>query len=92
MSSGAAKSVRILNLADHWPDCPIGSDISDWIAADHTREELDALIASAIPWHPREDHQERRPANFRSAFHSSAVQRDPTFNRTELLDQRLHPA
>ena len=50
MSVGVARSVRILKLAEHWRDCPVGGDISDWVAADHTREELDALIASAVPW------------------------------------------
>ena len=44
MSAGTAKSVRVLKLADHWPDCPKGGDISDWLAAGHTREQLDALI------------------------------------------------
>jgi hypothetical protein len=47
MSAGVAKRVRILDLAKPWPDCPKGGDISDWLAAGHTREQLDALIASA---------------------------------------------
>ena len=50
MSVGVAKSVHILKLAQHWRDCPVGGDISDWVAAGHTREELDALIASAPNW------------------------------------------
>jgi hypothetical protein len=44
MSSGIAKRVRMLKLADHWPECPKGGDVSDWLAAGHSREELDALI------------------------------------------------
>ena len=55
MSSGAARSVRILKLAEQWRDCSVGGDISDWVAADHTREELDALIASAATWHHGEN-------------------------------------
>jgi hypothetical protein len=47
MSAGAAKRVRVLALAKHWPECPKGGDISDWLAAGHTREELDALIERA---------------------------------------------
>jgi predicted P-loop ATPase len=52
MSIGLAKSVRMLRLAEHWPDCPKGGDISDWIAKGGTREQLDALIANAKPWAP----------------------------------------
>jgi RecA-family ATPase len=52
MSSGVANSVRILNLAEHWPACPKGGDISDWLAAGHRREELDSLIAHAGQWTP----------------------------------------
>jgi RecA-family ATPase len=44
MSLGVAARVRILDLARHWPDMPPGGDISDWLAAGHTREELDVLI------------------------------------------------
>jgi putative DNA primase/helicase len=47
MSTGIAKRVRVIDLARHWPDCPEGGDISDWIKAGHTREELEALIQGA---------------------------------------------
>jgi DNA primase len=47
MSTGIAKRVRTLKLAEHWPGCPKGGDISDWLAAGHTREQLDALIDGA---------------------------------------------
>src|SRR5262249_33162477 len=36
-STGIAASVRMLDLAQHWPGCPKGGDISDWLAAGHTR-------------------------------------------------------
>jgi hypothetical protein len=47
MSIGIAKRVRKLELAKHWPECPKGGDISDWLDAGHTREQLDALIEQA---------------------------------------------
>jgi hypothetical protein len=47
MSSGTAKRLRKLELAKHWPEIQEGGDISDWLAAGHTREELDALIGQA---------------------------------------------
>jgi hypothetical protein len=54
-SNGIAKSVRILEWADYWPSCPKGGDVSDWLAAGHTRTDLDALIARAEPWTPSAD-------------------------------------
>jgi uncharacterized protein (DUF927 family) len=43
-----AKRVRRLDLRDTWPNIPEkGGDVSDWIAAGHTREELAALIDAA---------------------------------------------
>jgi hypothetical protein len=47
MSIGVAKRVRRLDLAEHWPDMPENGDVSDWLAAGHTREELEKLIAEA---------------------------------------------
>jgi AAA domain len=47
MSTGIAKSIRRLDLAKHWPQCPPNGDISDWLAAGHTREQLDTLIEQA---------------------------------------------
>jgi hypothetical protein len=42
-----AKRVRRLVLAGHWSECPKGGDISDWLDAGHSREELDTLINEA---------------------------------------------
>src|SRR6516162_10055285 len=50
LSLGVAKRVRILKLAEHWPDCPEGGDISDWLAAGHTREQLDELFEQALDY------------------------------------------
>ena len=53
-SLGTAKRVRMLTLAKHWPDCPKGGDISDWLAAGHTGEELAKLIEAAPDYVPPE--------------------------------------
>ena len=50
MSLGIAKRVRYLDLPKHWPECPKGGDVSDWLAAGHTRGQLDALIEAAPLW------------------------------------------
>jgi hypothetical protein len=48
LSIGKAKSVRRLDLAEHWPDMPEGADVSDWFAkAGGTPEALAKLIAQA---------------------------------------------
>jgi AAA domain len=47
MSVGIAARVRVLDLAKHWSAIPHGGDISDWLGAGHSREELDALIERA---------------------------------------------
>jgi putative DNA primase/helicase len=54
MCANIAKRVRILKLAEHWPECPKGGDLSDWLAAGHTREQLNALIEQALPPPPIE--------------------------------------
>jgi RecA-family ATPase len=53
LSLGVAARVRRLDLAKHWPDMPKGGDVSDWLAAGHTREQLDALIEAAPDWTPQ---------------------------------------
>jgi AAA domain/Homeodomain-like domain len=44
--------VRVLDIAAVWPLCPEKGDISDWIAAGGTAEELQALIDLAPDWSP----------------------------------------
>jgi len=46
-----ARSVRVLEL----PDLPDKGDVSDWIPAGGTKEELERLIAECPPWEPEED-------------------------------------
>jgi putative DNA primase/helicase len=48
---GVAASVRILEL----PNLPDKGDVSDWIATGGTREQLEALAASAPLWERQED-------------------------------------
>ena len=42
-----AARVRVLDLAAYWPECPPKGDISDWLVAGGTREELIELIKQA---------------------------------------------
>jgi hypothetical protein len=64
LSLGLAKRVRRLDLAPHWPNMPKGADVSDWLALGHTREELDALIASAPDYQPgAQSQRESAPGN-----------------------------
>jgi predicted P-loop ATPase len=44
---GVAKSVRVLDLADHWRGMPEKADVSDWLASSHTGDELKALLNEA---------------------------------------------
>jgi 5S rRNA maturation endonuclease (ribonuclease M5) len=44
---GIAARVRMLDLAQHWPECPPKGDISDWIAAHGSAEALWTLIEAA---------------------------------------------
>jgi hypothetical protein len=49
-----AKRVRLLDLAQAWPECPEKGDISDWIAAGGTADQLKALTEELPDWEPRE--------------------------------------
>jgi hypothetical protein len=60
LSLGVAKRVRRLDLAKHWPSIPKGGDISDWLAAGLTREQLEALIASSPDYVPTGQAKEAR--------------------------------
>ncbi|MDZ7823085.1 MAG: AAA family ATPase [Ahrensia sp.] len=46
-----AKSVRIIDLALHWPDMPAKADVSDWKAsAGGTAEKFSKLVETAPHW------------------------------------------
>jgi AAA domain len=49
---GKASSIRILRL----PNLPPKGDVSDWLAAGHTAEDLERLAADAAEWRPQSDH------------------------------------
>jgi len=54
---GIAKRVRVLDLAAHWPECPLKGDISDWFADGHTVDELTTIAAGLPDWRPSESAQ-----------------------------------
>jgi hypothetical protein len=50
LSHGVAAQVCRLDLAPHWLGMPRSTDVSDWLKAGHTKEQLDALIDAAPEW------------------------------------------
>jgi hypothetical protein len=53
---GVAKWVRVLYLAQVWPECPKGGDVTNWIEdGGGTAEKLKALIEEVPDWKPSED-------------------------------------
>jgi Protein of unknown function (DUF3987) len=61
--TGLAKRVRVLDLSKHWPQCPEGGDISDWLAAGGDTKELEAWIESAPEFKPPEtEHTAPQPS------------------------------
>jgi hypothetical protein len=51
LSVGITKSIKRLDLKEHWPEIGEGEDVSDWLAkGGGTRERLDQLIAGAPPY------------------------------------------
>jgi len=77
LSVGIAKRVRRLDLKPHWPDIPKGGDVSDWLHAGHTREELDALIAKAKDYKPAEPIKKERQARSFTAKELDAMDFEP---------------
>jgi hypothetical protein len=55
LSVGVAERVCRLDLAPHWRNMRKGADVSDWLGAGHTREQLDALMAQAPEWMQRDE-------------------------------------
>jgi len=62
-SHGVCKTVRRLALRDHWPNCPSGGDVSDYLDAGHTREQLDELIEQAKDYTPGTSTPGTKPGN-----------------------------
>ena len=59
LSHGIAKRIRVLDLALHWDAIPNGGDVSDYLDAGHSREQLDALIEQAPTWAPQAETREK---------------------------------
>jgi RecA-family ATPase len=45
--AGIAATVRVLDLAKHWPECPYKGDVSDWLAAGGSADKLAKLTTHA---------------------------------------------
>ena len=73
--TGTAKSIRVLDIAKVWPECPPKGDLSDWIAAGAAYEDILAAIEEAPDWRPRDppspDDGRPRP-NGHAALHERA--------------------
>jgi RecA-family ATPase len=50
--SSTASRIRLFDLAKHWPACPEGGDISDFLNAGHSVEQLWKLVGSLPDWKP----------------------------------------
>jgi hypothetical protein len=48
--TGIAKQIRVLDIAGLWSECPPKGDISDWIAAGGTAEQLAAIVEALPDW------------------------------------------
>jgi Protein of unknown function (DUF3631) len=76
LSHGIAKRVRRLDLAKHWPDIPKGGDVSDWLAAGHTSDELAALIEQAPDYElPEAAKKEASPADSNGIDDAAEIER-----------------
>jgi hypothetical protein len=52
--SGVARRVRVLDISEHWPSCPPKGDVSDWVAAGCTADELKTLLWNLPDFRPIE--------------------------------------
>jgi hypothetical protein len=43
-----AKSVKVI----HFPDTKQGGDVTDWLAADHSENDLRQMVEAVLPWKP----------------------------------------
>jgi len=62
ISLSIAQRVRYLELAKHWTACPDKGDVSDYLDAGHTREDLDKLIEQAKDYTPGTSKPGTKPA------------------------------
>ncbi|WMT90127.1 AAA family ATPase [Pelagibacterium sp. H642] len=50
---GIARRIRILNFADHVPNFPAKHDLTNWVEAGGTADELQRIIDSLPDWKPK---------------------------------------
>jgi hypothetical protein len=50
--TGTAASIRFVDIAKVWPECPPKKDVSDWIKAGATLEDILTAIDEAPEWTP----------------------------------------
>jgi hypothetical protein len=50
--NSVAERVRILDLAQFWPDMPLKGDVSDWLDSGPNSDALYALLERVEPWSP----------------------------------------
>tara|TARA_R100000365_G_scaffold3696_1_gene13702 strand:- start:12427 stop:14778 length:2352 start_codon:yes stop_codon:yes gene_type:complete len=48
--TGIARRIRVLDFAEHVPNFPVGNDITDWVEAGGTTNELEKIIACLPDW------------------------------------------
>jgi putative DNA primase/helicase len=88
-SINVASRVRRLDLAPHWLDMPKGSDVSDWLALGHTRDELQALIDRAPDYGPPQaDPSEQRQEPQEQSAVDAEITRLATLSVVEYEQQR----
>lgn len=87
-SLGIAKGVRRLVLAGHWSECPKGGDISDWLDAGHSREELDTLINEAPDYVKAESEKKKAESEPRADGADAEIERLAKLTPLEYEQQR----
>ena len=79
MSAGVAKRIRILDLTQHWPDCPKGGDVSDWLAAGGSIDQLNQIIDSLPDLAATVDNASSAPTPIVERIFSAAALQTMTF-------------
>ncbi len=79
---GIAESVRIVEL----PGLPNKGDVSDWIAAGGTKEELEQLADAAPEWQPAPEPQGESSGNHRKSAGSGGRQDSQATTLVSLVD------
>ncbi len=82
---GAAKAVCIVDL----PGLPEKGDVSDWVAAGHTAEELRALVKAAPRWKPGHSTVKDAPRAMPDGYD---IQKAKTLNRIPFRNFRWETA